>query len=982
MKISLITKLSVLAAMVSFTTIAIAADVQYYVAAKGLNLHQNSPAAPTISTNESPFRFVAEVLGTDTNSVTSVILTLANKQVITLTNQADEDQPADFALEEGFTNKALLDVKYKTGLYKFVIRALNDGSNSATLILPKDLYPALPHIANWNDAQEVESELPFSVRWDAITNVSSGDLVAFSITETNGDPVLSSPGFFQPDALNGTNLFVVIPAGNLSHDHVYDAKLLVVKSAVRNTNSVPNATGVGGYFRQTQFPLVTLPTPGSSSRVQLSSYNYSAGENDGNTVVTVTRVGDEEHSVSVNLATSDGTAVDGTNYLGVNTTLTFAPEVTSTNIIIPILNDYVVTGNRTVNLALSGLTGNAYFGSRSNSVLTIVDAQKTSAGVLQFFTTSATVAEGASTAATLLRLVGKTGIVSAHFHTEDGSAQAGVDYVATNGTITFPANKLGKFTIPVSTINDSLHKTNMNFYLVLDSTAGGAALGTNWFVKVNILDNDPGGVIALSSASYATNENSGAFLVTVTRSGTGTLAGNVSVDFTTQDGTALDGADYSATNGTLTFGPNELTKTVAVPINNDLLAEGDENLSFKLTNPQGGATFSAITNAALTIKDDESSISLSNTTYSVSEAGANVTVTLVRSGPLSASNSVDFATVNGTAIGGSDFIATNGTVTFPANTSTRTVSIKIINDAIVESDENFKFTLLNPSAGVQFGTVTNATVTILNDDFPGTIQFSASSYNGTEGSNAIINLTRTGGVSSGVTVQFTMSGGTATSGVDYSNATQTVTFNAGESNKIILVPIIIDSLNESTETVNLTLSGVTGGATLGGTTTATLNVLNKPDPNAVPLNGPIFIKGTIGSAAFTSLTNGCIATSTSNSVFQVSGFWTTGSGTSTVLNTLTIDYFPRNLGTVTFGNNGSPASATYSTAPFSGAGRAWAVGGGSDSVGSSGTFTLDAIDYTQKLASGRFTLHFREITGNISGGFLEMSGSFRLALVP
>jgi hypothetical protein len=85
---------------------------------------------------------------------------------------------------------------------------------------------------------------------------------------------------------------------------------------------------------------------------------------------------------------------------------------------------------------------------------------------------------------------------------------------------------------------------------------------------------------------------------------------------------------------------------------------------------------------------------------------------------------------------------------------------------------------------------------------------------------------------------------------------------------------------------------------------------------------------------------------------------------------------------VTFGNNGSPASATYSTAPFSGAGRAWAVGGGSDSVGSSGTFTLDAIDYTQKLASGRFTLHFREITGNISGGFLDMSGSFRLALVP
>ena len=119
-------------------------------------------------------------------------------------------------------------------------------------------------------------------------------------------------------------------------------------------------TGAGGYYRETKFPLVTLPDPGAASRVQLSSLNYSGGENDGSTVVTVTRVGDESNPVSVNLVTSDGTAVDGTNYLGVNTTLTFDPGMTSTNVIVPILNDFKATGNKSLNLWLLNLTGNAY----------------------------------------------------------------------------------------------------------------------------------------------------------------------------------------------------------------------------------------------------------------------------------------------------------------------------------------------------------------------------------------------------------------------------------------------------------------------------------------------------------------------------------------------------------------------------------------------------------------------------------------------
>jgi hypothetical protein len=833
-------KLSLLAAMAGVTLIstAVAADVQYYLAVKGLSLLQTNSGPPLVVTNESPFRFVAEVLANGTNSVTNVIVALPSKKLVTLTNMADDEDVADFVLEQGFTNKTQLDANYKAGAFKFIIKALNDGSNSATLTLPKDLYPVAPHIANWADAQEIESKLPFVIRWDAITNLGVNDLVLLNVEETNGSPVLSSPGFFQPGALNGTNLFVEIPLNALDEARIYNAQLLVVKVAVRNTNTVPGTIGIGGYFRQTKFPLVTLSEPSSGGRVQFSSLNYSASKNDSAATVTVTRVGEESDTISVNLATSNGTAADGTNYSGVNTTLTFDSGLTSTNILIPLFNDYKLTGNKTVNLALSSLVGNAVFGNRSNSVLTIVDSQKAAAGTLQFAPSTYSVSEGVATVNVIVTHTGGTaGVVGVNFHTVDGSAQAGADYVATNGTLVFTSPKTKSLTIPIRILNDSLNETNETFFIALDATTGGAARGTNLTAKVTLLDNDPAGVINLGSATYATNENNGFFLVSVKRTGTGALASDVTVDFTTQNGVALAGLDYVATNGTLTFGSNELTKTIAIAVLNDNLAEGNESFAFKLSNVQGGGTLGAITNATLTILDDESSIGISSATYTVSEAGTNIAITLVRSGPLTATGSVNFATVNGTASAGSDYVATNGTATFAANIGSKTILVPIINDSIIEPNETFSFRLSNPQ-GALLGTITNAVVTITNDDFAGVFKFSAATYSGSEGATVNVSVQRTGGTANGVTVQFNMANGTASTG-DYANLSQLLTFVGGETNKTIAIALTSDFNNEGAETVNLSLVSPSSGATLGTPNTATLTI-----NNVAPTGNPFFFKCT------------------------------------------------------------------------------------------------------------------------------------------
>ena len=95
---------------------------------------------------------------------------------------------------------------------------------------------------------------------------------------------------------------------------------------------------------------------------------------------------------------------------------------------------------------------------------------------------------------------------------------------------------------------------------------------------------------ALTVADAEANEGTDAavdFEVSLSRAFT-TAAHSVTVDYATADGTAKAGEDYTATSGTLTFGPGESSKTVSVPILDDALDEGEETFVLRLSNATGG----------------------------------------------------------------------------------------------------------------------------------------------------------------------------------------------------------------------------------------------------------------------------------------------------------------------------------------------------------------------------------------------------------
>ena len=712
----------------------------------------------------------------------------------------------------------------------------------------------------------MEASQPLNLSWGAFTNGTTNDFILVNLNTPDGLTVAATPALFEPGALNGTNLTAQFPSGVLQDGTTYQGSLLFLKRSTLATN-YPGAKGLAGYFRQTDFPVVTLPS--AANRIQFAASSFLTLNNSGTANIGVTRSG-SVGSASVDFTTRDGTATGNLQYQPSFQTIYFADGETMKTVPIVIWDNRVWLGNHTVNLQLTNPQGGAELGNRPSAVLNILNQFETPNGIFEFTSTNYSVSEKSKAVTITVKRGGaNAGTVKVFYYTLDGTATNGQSYILTNGVLVFGPGTISK-TFLVQLLDNSIVETNKFFYVFFLGALPDAGIGTNYFAQVNILNDDLGGVFAFKQSNYVTNENNTNFVITVVR--TGGAASGVTVDFATTNGTALDGVRYTATNGTLTFGSNELSKTFLVGVINDTIPNGDQKFSVQLSNATGGANVStnaAKNTATLTVLDDESSVTISNFTYTVSESNKFVAITLVRSGALQVSGSVDFTTTNdfsggpllppGLARSGSvasqlstndsnvgsqaeaqivsmetagiglattnDYRSTNGTAVFPPNVKSKTILVPILEDTVVDGTKSFGFQISNPAGGVQLGATANAQIIILDDDLGGALSFSANNYAVSEsGTNVLVTIDRSGGLASGVAVDFVLTDDSAVAGVDYSNVSQTVTFNAGETSKQIRIPVFNNTVVNSNKTVLLSLVNPNGGGALGSVNTATLTI--------------------------------------------------------------------------------------------------------------------------------------------------------------
>jgi Calx-beta domain-containing protein len=168
-------------------------------------------------------------------------------------------------------------------------------------------------------------------------------------------------------------------------------------------------------------------------------------------------------------------------------------------------------------------------------------------------------------------------------------------------------------------------------------------------------------------------------------------AGPVTVDYATADGSAKAPGDYTATTGTLIFAAGELSKQVAVGVVGDTLDELHETYSLNLSNPVGATLGNA--RGAGTILDNDPQASLSVDDVPAPEGGQSATFTLSLSRESGKMVAVDYATGDGTAAAPSDYASRSGTIIFMAGETSKTVSVALVEDAVIEPDETFTLAL-------------------------------------------------------------------------------------------------------------------------------------------------------------------------------------------------------------------------------------------------------------------------------------------------
>ncbi|MGH9281823.1 MAG: Calx-beta domain-containing protein, partial [Acidimicrobiales bacterium] len=325
----------------------------------------------------------------------------------------------------------------------------------------------------------------------------------------------------------------------------------------------------------------------------------------------------------------------------------------------------------------------------------------------------------------------------------------------------------------------------------------------------------------------------------------------VTVDWETVDGTARsDQGDYTAASGTLTFPPGALgiPQSFNVAVAGDAFAEADEAFTVRLKNPTGGATLDQngkdVATATLVNDDGDPAQIVVDDAANAPETNGTATFTIRLLNPVPQAVVVTAATEDGTAKstpGTQDYTPVAGqAVVFAPNETTKTVAVNIVDDNLDEANETFSLKLSNPfNAVIQDGT---ATGTIVDDDSPPSVGIPTdlNLSEGNQGSATGDLAVKLSGASGQVVkVNYATADGTATQGADYTPGSSTLTFQPGETEKLIPIRVRGDQLDEAdpeTFSVNLALLP-DSNATLGRTP-GVVNIADDDDAPVVSITGP------------------------------------------------------------------------------------------------------------------------------------------------
>jgi Calx-beta domain/FG-GAP-like repeat len=284
--------------------------------------------------------------------------------------------------------------------------------------------------------------------------------------------------------------------------------------------------------------------------------------------------------VSVILATQDGTARAGRDYIAATGSVAFAPGEQTKTFAVAVMGDSVIETDEAFQVHITGVSGATVADATATG--TIVDDEPA------LTSQDAAIVEGddglTPLTFTLQLSAPSPEPIVVQYKTLSLSASAGADFIAANGAVTFqPGQTVAAVNVDVR--GDTYVEPNENFFLLL-SNADGQEIA-NASPAGTIIDDDAA-VPTLSISDVTRKEGrkgTTSFTFTVALSAPSSQV--VTVHFATADGTALVADnDYLSNSGMLTFQPGQTSKSVTVSVRGDKKAEADETFFVNLSSAQ------------------------------------------------------------------------------------------------------------------------------------------------------------------------------------------------------------------------------------------------------------------------------------------------------------------------------------------------------------------------------------------------------------
>ncbi|WP_311788773.1 Calx-beta domain-containing protein [Ferirhizobium litorale] len=592
----------------------------------------------------------------------------------------------------------------------------------------------------------------------------------------------------------------------------------------------------------------------SIERADVLENNSGSGGDFVSFTVTLSEPSDED--VTISYRSIMGTAVDADFWSGTGiSTLTIPAGQTTGLITLKSYGDQLDEVDESYWIELFNAKG-GQFANGQNAIRAIGAIQDNDGGGsnLSLFVSDAVIREGNAGTRTATFEVhlsqAQAQDLTLSFRTVGGSAKAGTDFSAQNGTVTFLAGQT-QATIDIQIKGDQLVEASEFFSLVVTPTADikNGTLGSTGIAR--ILDDDAGGsampTISVDQVEVVEN-NSGSggpfvtFAVTLSRA----FDEDVSVEYRARPGTAVESDFWSGIGtGTLTIAAGETTGLITLKTYGDQVDEVDESFWLDLFNAKGAKLAGGVnTLSALgVIQDDDGggsnlSLFVSNTKVAESNSGTKTaTFEINLSRAFDTDLTFAYKTVNGSALAGSDYVAKSGNVKFLAGQTMATVEVAIKGDTAKELNEFFSLVLTPTSEIKNLTSASTGIATILDNDTsrlpiisverPDVLENNSGS--GGPFVSFVVRLSKA--ATNDVTIDYQLSPETAGTDDFWSGlGAGTLTIAAGKTSGLITLKTYGDQVDEVDESFLLKLSNAKGAAFAGGEKTAqTIGVIRDED---------------------------------------------------------------------------------------------------------------------------------------------------------